>query len=199
MEEPIYVFISHSHRDLERVRKIRNYLESLSSEPILFFLLSLTDESKITELIKDEIDARLWFIYCKSKNAEASAWVKTEIDYINETNKNTSFTIDLDGAFDKNGDIIESEKERMNWLISSIKDNKCFFISYAHRDMLIFENVKEYMKKYGISFVDDNDLSIGGSWFKMSSELIKTSKYYLLLISHNSLKSNYVEMEIVEF
>ena len=80
MEEKVFIFISHSHRDLEKVRKIRNFLENNCSEPILFFLKSRDDEDEITSLIKDEIDARIWFIYCDSQNARESRWVKKELD-----------------------------------------------------------------------------------------------------------------------
>ncbi len=72
----IYVFVSHSHKDLHAVRLIRNYLEQKGAEPILFFLKSLSDNDEITGLIKREIDARIWFIYCKSENAEQSEWLK---------------------------------------------------------------------------------------------------------------------------
>ncbi len=56
-----YIFISHSHADLSKVRLVRNTFEDRGYEPILFYLHSLSDENEITDLIKREIDARLWF------------------------------------------------------------------------------------------------------------------------------------------
>lgn len=98
LKRKIYIFVSHSHQDIEKVRVIRNYLEGLGGEPILFFLLSQTDEDKITTLIEQEIDARIWFLYCKSPNAELSTWVNTEISYARDAGKNNFLTIDLHEA-----------------------------------------------------------------------------------------------------
>ena len=70
-----WVFISHSHKDLGAVRKIRNHLEKLGFEPLMFYLKCLSDENEIEELIKREIDERDWFIYADSQSARASRWV----------------------------------------------------------------------------------------------------------------------------
>lgn len=42
-----WVFISHSHQDISLVRKIRNHLESLGFEPLMFFLKCLSDDDEI--------------------------------------------------------------------------------------------------------------------------------------------------------
>jgi len=39
-----YVFISHSHQDIEKVRKIRNEMEDQGFEPLCFYLKCLTDD-----------------------------------------------------------------------------------------------------------------------------------------------------------
>ena len=95
-EEKVYIFVSHSHRDIDKVRLVRNYLEEKGAEPILFFLKSVTDDNEVADLIKREIDARLWFLYCRSRNAENSNWVRTELDYVKKTGKKNFFEIDLD-------------------------------------------------------------------------------------------------------
>lgn len=38
-----WIFVSHSHHDLEKVRQIRNYLESRGHNPLLFYLKCLTN------------------------------------------------------------------------------------------------------------------------------------------------------------
>ncbi len=58
-EEKVYIFVSHSHKDIDKVRLVRNYLEEKGAEPILFFLKSVTDDNEVADLIKREIDARL--------------------------------------------------------------------------------------------------------------------------------------------
>ena len=61
-DEKVYIFVSHSHKDINKVRLVRNYLEDRGAEPILFFLKSVTDDNEVEDLIKREIDARLWFL-----------------------------------------------------------------------------------------------------------------------------------------
>jgi hypothetical protein len=39
-----WIFVSHSHRDLEKVREIRNELERRGHNPLLFFLKCLSDD-----------------------------------------------------------------------------------------------------------------------------------------------------------
>jgi hypothetical protein len=53
-----WIFVSHSHRDLERVRRVRDALEQRGHNPLLFFLRSLDDESELDALIRREIHAR---------------------------------------------------------------------------------------------------------------------------------------------
>ena len=71
-----YVFISHSHKDIAEVRKLRNRLEENGFEPLCFYLKCLTDKDEVDGLIKREIDAREWFVYVDSPNARDSEWVR---------------------------------------------------------------------------------------------------------------------------
>lgn len=82
------VFISHSHKDLPKVRLIRNYLEGKGFDPLCFYMQCLTDEDEIEGILKREIDARDWFAFMESPNSLQSAWVKKEREYIrNSRNK----------------------------------------------------------------------------------------------------------------
>ena len=47
-----YVFISHSHQDIRKVRQIRNAMEEAGFEPLCFYLKCLHDEDEIEGLIK---------------------------------------------------------------------------------------------------------------------------------------------------
>ena len=96
-----YWFISHSHLDIEKVRIVRDVIEEIFFyEPILFFLKCLSDENEITDLIKREINARIWFVYCDSFNARRSQYVRHEVEYINKLidmgYSKKLITIDLD-------------------------------------------------------------------------------------------------------
>ena len=91
-----YVFLSHSHQDIQKVRQIRNAMEEAGFEPLCFYLKCLTDDDEIEGLIKREIDAREWFVYLDSPNARSSAWVTRERKYIESLGGKQIVTIDLE-------------------------------------------------------------------------------------------------------
>lgn len=69
MDKEIWVFLSHSNKDYDKVRVVRNLLEDQKFRPIMFFLCCLEDNEEINDLIKREIDSRTRFILCDSENA----------------------------------------------------------------------------------------------------------------------------------
>ncbi len=83
-----YFFLSHSSKDIEKVRKIRNLIEQENGNPILFYLKCLDgdnpsgeDKEQLKGLISREILARKKFILCKSKYTEtplSSEWIEWE-------------------------------------------------------------------------------------------------------------------------
>ena len=90
-----WIFISHSHLDIDIVRKIRNKLEDRGFEPLMFFLKCLNDDNEIESLIKREINEREWFIYVESENAAKSRWVQSERAYISQLSGKKVFTINV--------------------------------------------------------------------------------------------------------
>ena len=54
-----YVFISHSHQDIQKVRQIRNAMEEAGFEPLCFYLKCLSDEDEtlLSELMKERTRA----------------------------------------------------------------------------------------------------------------------------------------------
>ena len=91
-----YVFLSHSHQDIQIVRQIRNAMEEAGFEPLCFYLKCLSDDDEIEGLIKREIDAREWFVYLDSPNARSSAWVTKERKYIESLGNKQIVTINLE-------------------------------------------------------------------------------------------------------
>ena len=86
----IWVFMSHSSKDYEKVCKVRNELEKRGFRPLMFFLKCLDDkknDKEVESLIFREIDSRARFILCDSDNAKASDWVKKEVQYIQGKNR----------------------------------------------------------------------------------------------------------------
>lgn len=96
-----WVFLSHSHLDIEIVRQIRNKFEDLGFEPLMFYLKCLNDEDEIEDLIKREINEREWFVYIDSENSRKSRWVQTEREYISNLDDKKIFTINIDKEVSK--------------------------------------------------------------------------------------------------
>ena len=183
-----YVFISHSHKDIEKVRKIRNELEDNGFEPLCFYLKCLNDESEIDSLIKREIDAREWFIYVDSKNARESDWVRREREYISESNKKKILTIDLND----NNDIKAFTKK----VISNLK----VYISYSNHDVSIAEKINNKLQERDYkTFFALNDLKYSGEWLnQIQDAIVDASKngFVLFLLTKHSAQSKYVTAEI---
>lgn len=96
INDNVWVFLSHSHNDYDKVIQVRNMLEKRKFKPLMFFLKCLENDTEIDSLIKREIDCRYRFILCDSANAQASKWVQEEVRYIKEEKKRYCETVNLD-------------------------------------------------------------------------------------------------------
>lgn len=196
MEEKVYIFISHSHRDIVKVRKIRNFLENNCSEPILFFLKSKDDDDEITSLIEEEIDARIWFIYCDSKNARDSIWVKKELDYVYKTGKRNTTTIDLDHGFDENGCLKESTKRKLKRELKKFIYLQHIYVSYSARDRDTVTKIRNVLAKYDITTTSDEALMVGFEFGAQVEQMIVRSSAMLFFLSSNSINSYSYKLEL---
>lgn len=195
-EKPIYIFISHSHKDIEKVRLVRNYLESLSRcEPLLFFLLSVTDDNLITELIENEIDARIWFVLCQSQNARKSNWVKSEVDYARKIGKHNFIEIDLDKSVE-NGELTKECQDYISNAYRKFNELSNIFISYSRKDEIIVKEIVSNLAKYNISLKYLNDSfsyqNPGEDFFSSISLKIENSQFFLMFYSE---PNSYIEKE----
>lgn len=128
MEEidDIWVFLSHSYKDYERVRDVRNLLEEHDFRPIMFFLKCLDDNDELDSLIKREIDSRKRFILCDSENAKASEWIGKEVAYI-KSKQRYYYTIDINKPIELiSQDIMQFIRESTVFISCSINDFKYF-------------------------------------------------------------------------
>lgn len=96
INDNVWVFLSHSHNDYDKVIQVRNMLEKRKFKPLMFFLKCLEHDTEIDSLIKREIDCRYRFILCDSANAQASKWVQEEVRYITQDKKRYYETVNLD-------------------------------------------------------------------------------------------------------
>jgi hypothetical protein len=186
-----WIFVSHSTRDLEEVRQVRNAIEAAGGEPILFFLKCLSDNHEIDELIKREIQARNFFLLCDSSHAKSSKWVQDEIAHVNSLQNKQIEVIDLDADWHSQISGIQA-----------IVRHATVFLSYAYRDEATIAPVRAALIANDFSVWDpSHDLRVGDSFSKQISSAIQdTAKFgfFIHFLSHASLESNWVAHELDE-
>ena len=197
IEEGFWVFVSHSTKDFERVRLVRNALEDSGFRPILFYLKCLENETEVNDLLKREIDARKRFILCDSPNAQASKFVQSEVDYIRS--KNRMYEIINLSQIDINSRNVE---KKVLDLIKPFKRRTKVFLSFSDNDRDLAILVKTELTNGGFTVVDsetayheaENELCgaetiIGYSFYEVLDELAERCVDYYI---ENTLKEGYV-------
>ena len=195
-KEKVYIFLSHSHKDIEKVRKIRNFLEDLGGEPILFFLKSKNDEDEITQLIKDEIDIRFWFIYCKSELSEASKWCQMEVDYVKQIGKR-QIEIDIDNCLDEDGELKIEVKTKLLAIYKGFSQFQHVYIDYIHSDAQLVHSIIRFLNEFGIKTYTLEDERIGSDWMQSINKGIATSDFGLFFFKRSSV-SDFLQEEIAK-
>ena len=140
-----WVFLSHSSLDIEKVKIIRNYLESYSFNSIMFFLKCFEDgqdhKKEIEKLIKCEIKTRNVFIFCKSDNSKRSKWVQWEKEIAQNENK-----LYLEIELEKLDYQKCTELSKIDLLI---KHSTFYFIFYSSKKEII-ENLEKKLEGFKI-------------------------------------------------
>lgn len=180
-ERGAWIFLSHSTKDWDQVRKVRNLLEDQKHRPLMFFLKCLNEENEIGGLIKREIDARHWFLLCNSKNAKASRWVDAEMTYIKSLTGKRYEEIDLDQE-------IETQVERINRLCK----RATVVISYAweNRDMAL--SLMKDLEEKDLGVFTMERLAPSVDWEKEFSRAVSEAAargYVLVLLSKAAMRN----------
>ena len=187
-KKEIWIFLSHSSEDFNKVRKIRNYLEEKSYRPLMFYLKCLESDEEIYDLITREIDVRTRFILCDSENARSSEWVKKEMDYISNQNPPRSFLrIDLSQSDDIIHRQLDSYVNQMNIYISC---------TWNHNDL--FRKIRLRLNKYDLNVLPDFASCISINFAQEIEKQINhaaNNGYYVFLCSKDIVNSNYVAYE----
>ena len=183
-----YIFLSHSHDDIIKIREIRNSLEKEGFEPLCFYLKCLDDDSEVEDLIKREIDAREWFVFCDSENSRKSRWVTLEREYIAKANNKKIITIDI------------KDDISVRDAIRKITQNLRVFISSSYKDEKLARRIKNNLeeKDYLVFFAPDS-ISAGCSYVEIFSVAITEASKdgcVLVLLTEESVKSAWVEREV---
>ena len=168
-DNKIFVFLSHSHHDYEKVRMVRDLLEKEGFRPLMFFLKCLEKdgyEELTRTLIKEEIDSRQRFILCKSKNTEGSSWVQFEVDHIKSKNRPYE-VVDLD-----------SPQIKIEEAVSRFKKRSTVFLSFSRRQVSLVEEVDRQLKLHDFNTFSAFDfLGAGGFSSLLVDELGDNIKY----------------------
>jgi len=186
----ISVFLSHSSKDIEKVRQIRDILEVLDYEPLLFHLKCLDDDNgSLESFIKKEIESRNIFIYCKSQNSESSKWVQTELEYIKSFDSKRLFTIDITLPF----------KETLVQLLQSIteiiKKNRIFIsCSHASPDKEFGDYLEKFLTEQNFDVIRYKTLDYSQD-FEHKKSLVEAGTF-IAVVSRNSLNSIYCKSEL---
>ena len=191
-DNKIYVFLSHSHHDYEKVRLVRNLLEDEGFRPLMFFLkcLDIDGFKELTQkLIKEEIDSRQRFILCRSENADRSEWVKYEVEHIIKT-KRPYESINLDWPQDGIKNAIKQFKIR-----SSV------FLSYPRKLQKLAVKVRQILISNDFILGPDlDDLSKGESFCESETLNIKIASkqgYVLLFLNEDIKEGSFQFLEIM--
>ena len=187
--EGAWIFLSHSNKDFEQVREIRNELERRGHKPLMFFLKCLdSDDARLPELLKAEITARSWFILCDSPNAAASKWVQEEVAMIQG----------MEGKVFRKVDLSKGLQAELHKLVELSK-RATVFLSYVQRDREVADRVRRALLNHDYRAWFDEAIIAGDAWtFAIGTAISNAIKegFVLLLLSPDSLASEYCRGEI---
>ena len=186
----ISAFLSHSSKDIEKVRQIRDILEVLDYEPLLFHLKCLDDDNGDLEtFIQKEIESRNIFIYCKSQNAESSRWVQKELEYIKSFDSKRLFTIDITLPFK------DTVVQLLQSITEIVKKNRIFLsCSHSSPDKEYGDSIESFLTEQNYDVIRYRSLDYSQDHeHKMS--LIEAGTF-ISVVSNTSLDSIYCRSEL---
>lgn len=187
-----WIFISHSSADIYKIRIIRNEFEKYGQNPLAFHLKCLTTDTEegraeLDSLIKREIVARDWFVYCESKAAAKSQYVQMERDFVKSCSKKMIWHLNLD-------DDMESILKKVKQICCSMQ----VFISYSHNDTQIAMQLSKSLKEKDFGVWNDLDLMSCTDWStSIENKIMEVAKsgFVVLLLTRNSINSKMVNLE----
>lgn len=185
-----YIFLSHSHEDIRKVRLIRNDLENAGFEPLCFYLkcMDAANDEELWSLIRREIDARDLFVLVDSENSRNSTWVQREQAYIRGTNKDKILTVNLE------------DPDAVYRTIQKISHNMRIFISGSHKDGRVLRSLREKLAARDFLVFSEEDIPVDSDWGKaISQAIVKASREgcVISLISKDSLQSPWAKRELM--
>lgn len=159
-----YFFLSHSSKDIEKVRKIRNLIEQEKGNPILFYLKCLDgdnpsgeDKEQLKGLISREILARKKFILCKSKYTEtplSSEWIEWEKAEVKKLQQN-------DNDIQVHEVDIEDNDNYLQEVIDIVRKQRKILLVAPYELRGEAKKIKQFLTQYDLqveSFIEEGDI-----------------------------------------
>lgn len=183
-----WIFVSHSVKDLLRVREIRNELETRNANPILFFLKAVSEDDELDQLIKREIEARNFFLLCDSPNSRASPWVRREVEFVKSLGRRKRIRI---ASVD-----LEAPADEQRVAIDGLLREATIHVAFAEADR---ERVRPYLDwlafgDYSVFAFEDFDP--GRDWGTGITDRLVNSTFAVLFLSEASGHSRYLAEEV---
>ena len=181
--EGSWIFLSHSSADIDKIRLIRNRFEENGQNPLAFHLKCLRTDTEegcreLEGLIKREIDARDWFVFCESESANRSEYVAMERQYVVESGKKRIWTVDMSRPIDEILRIVDRICRQVQVYISYRKKERSF-VSILQKDL--------YQNDFNVWY---DEFLIPGEVFSDSCDKqIRNCDLFIAVLSENYLDS----------
>ncbi len=185
-----WIFVSHASDDLQRVREVRNYLESKGASPLLFHLMALSDPEEFWPIIEREIAARNFFLYCQSAVAEEREWVRRERAAVDAASKKRPIRIDSVQV-----DAPELDLNKLDAFLAKTR----VFPSFSYPDREIVRPFLVTMARAGFQVFMLQDLASGTRWpdtIRSELEAAARNGWVVVFLSRAALQSGWVNAEI---
>lgn len=193
-----WVFLSHSSKDYDEVKVVRNYLEENNFNALMFYLKCLEanpEDDEAQNLIFREIKARNIFVLCNSIHTSSSPWVQKEIDYVKKEPHKIYREIDIDNMKVRKCTELSNLDDLMN--------TSTLFFSYSYHDKRIVDKVYKFLENEGFKiFYENKQIKSGGDIQKKILESVNEASkngYLLLFLSKNALESKWLQYEFETF
>lgn len=193
--EDIYVFLSHSNKDFDRVRTLRNLLEEKGFRPIMFYLKCMEDESKLPELnrlIYDEIDHRNRFIYCKSENSIKSHWCSLEIEHLKSTNR-TFDIVNIEKASDEELEQYVNRYNAQSMVAISSPSSLRYLACYLMEELEQFA----YFKKIKILGVPSSKMNDINEFDSTINKCVRENGWFIIFINKDIIPESFSFQELL--
>lgn len=189
-----WIFVSHSTKDLDLVRKIRDEMESLGANPILFFLKSVTDDHELDGLIKREIAARNIFFLCDSDHARRSKWVQDELAIVASLRRQSLIKV--------HSISLNSPWETQRAVIHLALKAATIFLSYSWNDKDLVCPYIDFLTSKDLAVFSHDQVKIGENWQSRLETEIKAAAfagYFIVFLSESFFRSRWSQAEFSSY